>query len=262
MANNSFAPTLWCSTPAKNDQPIKVGGINKGDHLITFSEAKLFFDDQNTIIYGYGNVTGNAKIADPKDPTKKIDGKIKTNWIDFGDEVKLIQVRLTSNKSNKSYSLFSDVIGKWLKSHYQDLAENECLVFSLKLNSLNDQVLQGINENLDSFEIDKGAGKFTLLNAFPTGVIKCEEDVLKGFKLDSEESLKDNNGYEKKPWNGGGGQTELQRLNDRLGFFLNLIYPKLTPEQIKEKNLQLAEYAKAFKNLEESEQEVVNLLMK
>jgi hypothetical protein len=249
MADNKFPPSLWYNE-GKDGQPSKLGGIDKADHEIIFTEAKLFIDENNVIIYGYGLVTGKVKQ------------KINDNFQDVSfDSEKLIQIRLP-RKEGKGSTLYTQVISEWLVTNYK-LGENESLVFQINLTPGNEKSdkanLEDLQQNL-TWQVDTNPGKYVLRNYFPSDISLVKSEKLKDFNFDGAEAVKNSNFTKKSGF--GNGQTELEKLNDRVVFLQTLIYPELSQEQIKEKKLGLAEWAKALTSLGEKEMEIINLIMK
>jgi hypothetical protein len=246
MTKSNFAPTLWYN-PQTDGQPIKIGGIDKpeNNHSIFFSECKLHIDEKNVIIYGYGIVDGLVKHND--------NGTYKA--IEF-KEPELLQIRLPISEEEKGSTLFTQTVGRWLKFHYGEIKENS-LTFTLALNSCDRLNLEEVKKHPEwTFTQEKCPLIYIFRSVFPDQVIEIESDKLKDFTYQLTEST----GNKKKPFGGSYSQKESEKLADRLSFLKSLLYPDMKVEETKD--LGVKEMSKAFNSLSESEQSIVNLLMK
>ena len=229
----------------KSDQPNKLGGIDAIEALIIFSEAQLYIEDKQIIVYGHG-------MAE-----KSIVKNYETNkWeqYDFKDGDELLQVSLpleTFKDGNyeKTSTDFTRIVGKYLKHHL----EGKTLKFYFQLNKINPRNLTKLEENLD-FTIDKDPGSFFLPDIFPNGFEIIEPNKLKDFKYTGHSSS--NNGN-KNYSSGNNKQYELNRLNNRWEFLKSMLYEK----DFDHKDFTIKEIAKAYKSLDTEAQEIINLLM-
>jgi hypothetical protein len=221
-------------------QPAKLGNIEESTATISFFEAKILHDENQVIVYGYGK-TDEALIKENDKWGKKT----------FEEKGEFIQISLPlkdfkEGKRDKKATPFTKTIGEYLKANFAD----KTFCFDLALNSCPAKNLDSLSKNLN-YKFEEVPGCYILPAIFPEGIFCIEPNLIpKDFNLNTE--------VKKGNYNGSRGQSEGEKLTERLSFFKTLIYPV----DVDTKELGIKEISKAFNALDENEKVIIQMIMK
>jgi hypothetical protein len=252
-----MSDVLYNSYPVKDPtkKPNKLGGIKDAKVTVTFSECKIVFNGEDSVVlYGTGMLE-SGKILQNLGKYPEKDFKTYEPAKDHLFQLNFPLKNYEEGKAKHEATPFTSAVANFCKNN---LNQDSVYTFAIVLNPFPTQkLLENWITRVDDKSANIDCADNLSASVFIYGITELKPESVEFLKaFDYSEATK------KTEYSGGFGggksQAEKDRLNDRWEFLKSFLYDDKTDH----KAFTIKEVSKAFNSLEDGEQDIITLLMK